>query len=212
MFALQGLRKNVFGLGNLGVTTFFFTFYGIILSATYNNPRTGVTINLVIILILLVYLILSKPGFHFIPRVLLYAAYFIFFIAKLLLLLYVYNVFQKASGNALCDAGLAIIGLFFASICLLLLGLLASLFFSFKFKNYFFKLFADNNVYMPDVTGPNGLLPGNDHQIDPPNVVYLERQTRLLPDDDKSVIEPPEKINIERPSQMIRRYQESNIN
>lgn len=189
LFALQGLRNRVYGVGNLGVTAFVFTFYGLIISAAYEFPRVAVTINFVLIFLLFVYLVLSRPGFFFVSWIVLVLAYLVFFVAKLLILLYVYEVFQRASGGVVCDPALAIIGLMFAAIGLLLIGLLLSLCYSFKLNKVYLDLFKNLDVLVSTAKEP----------------IYL------MPDDDKSIMDlaNPVRVHVRRPSQLIHEMRES---
>lgn len=187
LFALQGLRTRVFGVGNLGVTALAFSLYGVTVSAAYTHPRTAVTVNLVLVCAVLAYLVASAPGFFFASRLLLLLAYLVFVTAKLLLLLYVYGVFQKAGGSLACDPAKAVVGLFFAAVTLLLLGLLASLAYSTVLEKRF-----------------SGLLAGAGR------VISLAKEPAcLLPDDDKSLMEPPLQAQAKRPSQIIREFRSS---
>ena len=183
LFALQGLKKRFLGLHNWGLTTLVFSFYGIIISSTIRHPRVAITINLILVFLMLVYLVLSKPGFSFLPRAFLLAAYFIFFVAKLILVFYIYGVVQKNPGRALCDLDLAILSLFFVALCLMMVGLLLSIWFFLKFEKMFQGYFADTPLLPVEDTAP-GFLP---------------------PDEDRSIIEVTQDVQVERPSGMIRR-------
>ena len=184
LFSLQGLRSRVGGLFHWGITALVFSLYGSIISATHKHPRVAITINLVLIFLLFVYIVLSKPGFTLLPRIILYISYFIFFVAKLCLLFYVYNVVQKGGGAAVCRLDLAILGLFFAALGLLILGILFSLCLYFNLKNKF-----GNNFIMKKIIK-----------------VVNKPINYLLPDDDKSLVESFPERRFEAPNEMIERF------
>lgn len=118
------------------------------------------------------------------PRIILYISYFIFFVAKLCLLFYVYNVVQKGGGAAVCRLDLAILGLFFAALGLLILGILFSLCLYFNLKNKF-----GNNFIMKKIIK-----------------VVNKPINYLLPDDDKSLVESFPERRFEAPNEMIERF------
>lgn len=192
LFALQGLRTRMFGVGHFGITALIFSFYGVIISAAYALADRAVVINFILILALLVFLIISDPGFYFVTQMLLIAAYFVFLVAKLFVALYIYEVFQGAGGRIACDFGLAVVALLFGAIGLLLIGLLLSLCLSFKLKKRFEDLFKNSEV----------------------RVSTLQEPTCLLPDDDNSIIDPSMRSHapVQTPLQKFQKYQEGRSN
>jgi hypothetical protein len=189
LYALQGLRRNFFGLHHWGVTALIFTIYGIVISSMYKHPKPAIIINLVLILVMFVYIFMSQPGFAVLPRLLLLAAYLFFFIAKFILLFYIFDVIQKGTGRSVCDCALAIVALFFIAMCFLILAFLASIFYSCLLN----KVFPDYFVELP---------------VEVNNVLPVNEALFLMPDDDRTIIEVNQNVDVESPVRMIERYKE----
>ena len=212
LFIVQGLRKGPIGFLLMGLSAFVFSIYGIVIGAAYKHPKFAVLFNLILIFLLFCYIVYTSPGFNIPARFLLFSGYFIFFLAHLLLTILGFDPssLSRNNGTHYCGMGDAIIGLFFAAVCLLLIGLIISMFLNEK-KLAPLDIFR---VQREPRTEVKAGAKGNEEVGDFVATRYLESDDHLTVLEEEEEVEGnnalmPEASHLRRPSNMISTWKSS---
>lgn len=123
LFIVQGLWNGFFGGFLMGLSSLFFTVFGIVVGGGWNSPRFAATFNTCLLFVFLVYLVISKPPIIKLYHYIMLFSYFLLFVAHLLLTVLVYQP-DSMMGIGGCRMGKAIISFFVLALLPLLFGLL----------------------------------------------------------------------------------------